>query len=96
MSGISVSIFPGVGLGDAAGICISGIPICECGAPEGDGTAEGVGDGEAEGVGLLAGIWCPLCCENTLWANEKDKTKAIGSNAVRHFGKRLVIDSPLP
>ena len=75
----------GVGLGEAAGICSSGISVFGCvagGVAEGDG--EGVGDGETEG-GLLAGIVWPWCCESTLWPSEKDKTRAADNNTCLHF-----------
>ena len=55
----------GAGLGVAAGICISSIPVFGCGAGDAEGVGDGLGEGDTVG-GLLAGILCPSCCENEL------------------------------
>ena len=85
---------PGLGDGDAVGICISGVITCGVGEGEGlglDGLFLGVRlvrgavlfFGAALGFGLAAGLGmvCPSCCGNTLVVSVNSKASALSGRS---------------
>lgn len=98
---------PGLGDGDAVGICIPGVITCGVGEGEGLGLVDLFAGvrlvrvavlffGAALGFGLAAGLGmvCPSCCGNTLVVSVSTKASALsGRSAILKFLDKFMVPS---
>lgn len=97
---------PGLGDGDAVGICIPGVITCGVGEGEGLGLVRLFARvclrvavlffGAALGFGLAAGLGmvCPSCCGNALVVSVKTKASALsGRSAILKLLDKFMVPS---